>query len=271
MTKNGLFAILIALLIPLVCYFILKKSSDTSVVIPRHFLLDSVIDRTINGKSISDSIWHKTASISLVNQLGDSVSLYDHPGKITVIDFFFTHCNSICPTLTKNMSKLQRSFQNGGDTRIKIDTSVVQFISFSIDADRDSVKAIKDYAVRFGVIHDNWWMLTGNAKKIAKFAFEELKVDQYSDTPIDSDFVHTNKFVLLDKDYVVRGYYNGLDTVAISKLARDIGLLMLEKDKTKKSKIFLEIIDLKWLWAIIVGLVILFSVFIYLNNKNQRL
>ena len=55
---------------------------------------------------------------------------------------------------------------------------------------------------------------------------------------VDTSFIHSQKFVLLDKDYVVRGYYNGLDTACSSDLAKDIGLLMLEKDKKKKINIF---------------------------------
>jgi protein SCO1/2 len=268
MNKNAFISLCIALLIPILCYLFLKSASDSAVSIPRKFLLDTVVESIKDGKRYSDTVWHKTANITLVNQLGDTVSLYDKPGKIIVLDFFFTHCGSICPRLTRNMAKLQRSFITGGDTRKKIDTSVVQFLSFSIDSERDSVKVIKDYADRFGVSHDNWWMLTGDNKKIANFAFEELKVDQYSGAPVDSDFVHTNRFVLLDRDYIVRGYYNGLDTIQVSKLARDIGVLMLEKDRTKKSALFTEIIGLKWLWIIIV---IVVAAFVWYMTKRRKL
>ena len=131
MNKNALLALCVAILIPVTCYVILKSASDTAVVMPRHFLMDTVIQTIKDGKENSDTVWHKTANISLVNQLGDTVSLYDKPGKIIVIDYFFTHCRSICPVLTRNMARLQHSFILGGDTRNKIDTSVVQFISFS--------------------------------------------------------------------------------------------------------------------------------------------
>ena len=268
MNKKAFLSLCIAVLIPLFCYVWLKQASDKAVIIPRHFLMDTVIERIKDGKQISDTVWHKTANISLVNQLGDTVSLYDKPGKIIVMNYIFTHCRSICPALTRNMAKLQHSFIVGGETRNKVDTSVVQFISFTIDATRDTVKALKDYADRFGVNHDNWWFLTGDANKISKFAFEELKVDKFNDTPLDSDFVHTNLFVLLDRDYVVRGYYNGLDTVELSKLAREIGILMLEKDRTKKSEVFTEIIGLKWLWLVIVILVAFFVVYM---SKRQKI
>lgn len=110
-------------------------------------------------------------------------------------------------------------------------------------------------------------MLTGSHDSIANFAFAELKVDKFSGEPVDSDFVHTNRFVVLDKDYVVRGYYNGLDSASISKLARDIGLLMLEKDKNKKSEVFAAIIELKWLWLVIVVMVVVFVLF--MSNRRK--
>ncbi|TAG15116.1 MAG: SCO family protein [Sphingobacteriia bacterium] len=267
MTKKAILGLLVALGIPLCCYLILQYASKTAVDMPRKYLLDTVLTRVENGKSITDSIWHKTKNIRLVNQLGDTVGLYDKQGKIIVADFFFTSCRSICPRLTRNMVKLQQSFKKGGNIRNKVDTSIVQFVSFTVDPDNDSVSVLKNYADRFGVNHDNWWMLTGNRKDIYRFAFEEMKVDQFSEEPISPDFVHTSRFVLIDKDHIVRGYYNGLDTVQMLKLSQDIGVLLLEKDVKKKSGIFRKIIDLSWLWLIIVMATSFF--FFYMQARRK--
>jgi len=267
MNKKAILGVLLALGVPLGCYWILKYSSDKAVDMPRKYLLDTVVTRVEKGKEITDSIWHKTTNITLLNQLGDTVSLYDKQGKIIVMDFFFTSCRSICPRMTQNMLTLQRSFKKGGNVRNKIDTSIVQFMSFTVDPETDSMHVLKAYADRFGVNHDNWWMLTGDKKKIYDFAFEQLKVDKFSEEPISPDFVHTSRFVVLDKDYVVRGYYNGLDSADMKKLSRDIGLLMLEKDKKKKSGVFQKIIDLSWLW-LVVALSVAFFV-IYMNQRRK--
>jgi protein SCO1/2 len=237
MNKKALLALCIAVLIPLVSYLCVRYASQDAVVIPRRMLLDSVVTTVKDGKMSSDSIWHVTKNIRLVNQLGDTVSLYDIKGKVIVADFFFTSCGSICPALTRNMARLQQSFLKGGDTRQKIDSSIVQFLSFSIDPERDSVSRLKAYADRYGVNHDSWWLLTGPKDSIYNFAFEELKVDKFSNEPISPDFVHTSRFVLFDRDYVVRGYYNGLDSASLTKLARDIGILMLEKEHGEKRKL----------------------------------
>jgi protein SCO1/2 len=110
MNKKALLGLAVALLLPLCCYLLLKYASESAADMPRRFLLDTTVTRVVNGKEITDSIWHTTANIHLQNQLGDSVSLYDKPGKILVVDLFFTSCGSICPRLTANMSKLQQSF-----------------------------------------------------------------------------------------------------------------------------------------------------------------
>lgn len=267
MQKKSLIGLAVAVLLPVFCYLVLKYASDNSVEMPRKLLMDSVVNRIDKGKMVSDTIWHTTSNIHLQNQLGDTVSLYDKPGKILVVDFFFTHCGGICPRLTTNMAKLQQSFLKGGDIRKKVDTSIVQFISFSIDPERDSVPVLKSYADKYGADPDNWWMLTGSRDSIYRFAFEELKVDKYSMEPITPDFVHTSRFVLIDKNYHVRGYYNGLDSVSLSKLARDIGILLLEKDKKEKSTVFAEIISLSWLW-LIAGLFIIFFV-LYLQKRRK--
>lgn len=267
MNQKAILGLIIALGIPIACYLVLKSYSDKAVDMPRHYLLDTVVTKVQRGKTVDDSIWHKTANIQLTNQLGDTVNLYDKQGKILVLDFFFTSCRSICPSLTRNMAKLQQSFKKGGNVRNKIDTSIVQFMSFTVDPENDSVSVLKNYADRFGVNHDNWWMLTGNKKLIYDFAFQELKVDQFSEEPVSPDFVHTNRFVLLDRDYVVRGYYNGLDSTSLLKLSKDIGLLLLEKDKNKKSSVFRDIIDLSWLWLIIVVAVIFFMVYMGARRK----
>ena len=268
MSKKSLFGLVIALFIPVLCYLWLKSASDTAVIMPRHYLMDTVMESVVDGKQKSDTVWHTTKDIRLVNQMGDSVNLYDQQGKIIILDLFFTSCGSICPKLTHNMSKLQQSFSKGGDIRKKVDTSIVHFMSMSVDPARDSVPVLRDYANNMGVISDNWWLLTGSRDSIYKFVFEELKVDKFSEEPVSPNFVHTSRFMLIDKKMQVRGYYDGLDSVSLLKLARDVGYLMLEKDRTQKSKVFQDMVDLSWLWLVIAVLVTGFVY--YFNSKFNK-
>src|SRR4029077_16025954 len=133
MTKNALLALCIAVFIPLISYLLVKSASEDAVIMPRHYLPDSVITTVKDGKASTDTIWHKVADIKLVNQLEDTVHLYDIKDKVIVADFFFTRCGYVCPQLTKNMAKLQQSFLRGGNPMSKPDTSIVEFVSFTID------------------------------------------------------------------------------------------------------------------------------------------
>ena len=238
MNKKAALALLIAIILPVLCYYAVKWTSEEAIVMPRRYFMDSVITNTVDGKTTTDTIWHKTENITLVNQLGDTVSLYDIQNKVIVADFFFTRCPSICPTLTRNMERMQQSFSHFNEGRRVIDSSIVHFVSFSIDPERDTVPALKKYADRFGIDHDNWWMLTGPKKKIYDFALNEVKLGLVDGEGVDTSFIHSQKMVLIDKDHIVRGYYNGLDTLELSVLARDVALLMLEKDKSKKRNLF---------------------------------
>ena len=227
----------IAALLPIVSYFIVKTASESAVNIPPRFYADTVINTVVNGKTQSDTVWHSVKDITLINQLGDTVSLDDIKGSIIVADFFFTRCPSICPTLTKNMKELQDAMKMK-DFRRKIDSSYVRFLSFTVDPERDSADAMKKYADRYRVNHDTWWFLTGPKKDIYDFALNELKLGLQDGEGVDSNFIHSQKFVLLDRERIVRGYYNGLDSASMSKLAEDLTILMLEKDKKRRRKLF---------------------------------
>jgi protein SCO1/2 len=236
--RKAWLAICIAVVVPLVFYGI---ANTYGVAMPPRYFPDSVVTRIKDGKEISDTIWHKVANLSLQNQLGETVSLNQLKGKVILIDFFFTHCASICPILTHNMRRLQDALKLKDETKRIVDTNFVQFLSLTVDPAHDSVPVLKKYADRYGVNSDVWWMLTGPKKTIYDFALNELKLGLQDSVSVDSNFVHTDYIALLDKDRVIRGYYHGTDTAAMARLGDDIVFIMLEKDKNRKSTAFDEL------------------------------
>jgi protein SCO1/2 len=166
--------------------------------------------------------------------MGKTVSWKDMAGKIIVADFFFTHCPTICPGLTKNMKRLQESITNAQRVGDKTNQSI-HFLSFSIDPERDSVERLKYWADRFQINPDQWWLLTGNKKTIYNLAVDEMKIPVEDGHAIDTNFMHTDHFVLIDSNRYVRGYYHGLDSASLAKLSKDIVLLTLEKDQKEKN------------------------------------
>ncbi|UAY52178.1 SCO family protein [Ferruginibacter albus] len=232
MNKKAFLALMLAILMPVTGYLLVKYYAERDVQMPRRYFYDDVKIIEKDGKISRDTIWHSVRNITLVNQLGDTVNLDDLKGKVLVIDFFFTHCPTVCPGLARSMQRLQNSFKDNND-------SIVQFLSISIDPVHDSVKNLRSFANHYTSNHDTWWFLTGDKKDIYDFALHEIKAN-IADINIDTAFVHTPMFFLLDRDRVVRGWYDGRDSVEQAKLVRDIPLLMLEKDRKRTFGQFLK-------------------------------
>ena len=222
---------MLAVLLPLTGYILVDYYSKRDVQMPGRYFYDSVTVTEKNGNTTYDTIWHHVSNMHFTNQFGDKVSFADLKGKIIVLDFFFTRCPTICPQLARAMKRLQNSFTNND--------SIVQFVSITVDPLHDSVIQLRKWAEKFDVNPDSWWLLTGNRDSIYDFAIREIKAN-IADVNVDTAFVHTEKFFLLDKERIVRGWYDGLDSVAQKKLVRDIPLLMLEKDRKKTFKEFLK-------------------------------
>ena len=236
MSKKALTAVLLAVMVPLICYLLVKKASDDAIGMPKRFFYDSVKTTLRDGKVINDTLWHSVEDFKFQNQLGKTVSLADLPGKVIVADFFFTRCPSICPKLTANIRKLQDALSTKDQFK-QLNPAYIQFISFSVDPERDSVSVLRAYGNHYGINPDIWWLLTGSKNQIYDFSLHELKLGQSDGEGVDSNFIHTQKLVLLDKEHVVRGYYNGLDSVDLAKLANDMVFIMLEKDKNYVSPV----------------------------------
>lgn len=230
MSKKAWFALSLVIFMPLLAYFMVKYSSEKAVDMPRRYFYDSVTEKTVNGRLVKDTAWHKISNFRFTNQLGNLVEADALKGKIIIVNFIFTRCPNPCPLLTRNMKKMQ-------DAYLKNDT-LIHFISFTVDPARDTVQAIKNYADKFAVRHNNWWFLTGDKQKIYDLAFQEFKAAIVDGGNVDTSFLHTDKFYLLDKKRIIRGWYDGTDSAALTKMARDIGLLILEKDKSKKRNLF---------------------------------
>ena len=232
MSKKAILAILLAALVPAVSYVLVKFYSERAVQMPPRYFYDSVTVTEKNGKSTTDTVWHHVKNISFTNQLGQKVSLYDIKGRIIVLDFFFTRCPTFCPGMARSMKKLQDAFKQN-------DTSFVQFISMSIDPSHDSVLQLRKFADKYKASPDNWWFVTAGRKETYDFALQEMKAN-VADAEIDTGFIHTSLFFVIDREKIVRGFYDGFDSTAQQKLVRDIPLLMLEKERKKTFGEFLK-------------------------------
>lgn len=255
-----------ALLLPLTCYLIIRQYSNSATQMPPRYFPDSVVHDRLKGKSVTDTIWHQLSNFSLTNQLGETVTLDKYRNKIIVANFFFTRCPTICPPLTMNMRSLQQSITNAKRVGDKTN-HYIQFVSFSIDPERDSVPRLKNWADRFQINPEQWDLLTGEKKVIYDLALNDMKLAVVDGKGIDTSFIHTDHFVLIDSSHHIRGFYHGLDSADIRRLSRDIVLLTLEKNPNKKSVLADK---LKVLAIVFLIAAMAVGVFLIMFKKNKN-
>ena len=216
---------MLAVLVPLTGYLVVDHYSKDVVPIPRYYIPERVDTVNKNGKVTYDTVFHTVKDFIFTNQMGQQSALHNLPGKVVLVNFFFTSCPSICPEMMKNLEKVQKAY-------IKNDT-LLQLISFTVDPERDSSETLRQYGLKHKINPDNWWLLTGNKKDIYDLARNEFYVSVTQGDGGPDDFIHTEKLVLLDKDHHIRGYYDGLDSNAVRQCANDISVLHLEKEKVR--------------------------------------
>ena len=170
-------------------------------------------------KSLDD--FHQISSFNFLNQDGKKITNQTFKDKIYVADFFFTSCYGICPKMASNMKIVQEEFLNDDE---------VLLISHSVTPDKDSVSVLREYALNKGVVSNKWHLVTGLQNEIYKLGRKDYFVEE--DLGIDkdkNDFLHTENFVLIDKNRHIRGIYNGLNKTSVNQLIKDIHTLKTEK------------------------------------------
>lgn len=169
----------------------------------------------------AEEVSHKLAPFQFQNQDNKSIDEKDLLGKIHVANFFFTICPSLCPRLMESMQKVSQAFPSD---------SIVWIMSYSVMPNRDSVSVLKNYAITHKINTPKWNLLTGDKKAIYQlarksyFADENLGVQRK-----ENDFLHTENFILVDKQLRIRGIYNGTIPLDIEHLIEDIKVLKAEE------------------------------------------
>lgn len=160
--------------------------------------------------------YHTIANFELLNQNGQTVTEKNYEDKIYVADFFFTTCPTICPIMTKNMAELQASILEDDD---------VMLLSHSVTPQIDSVARLKAYAIEKGVIDAKWNLVTGDKKQIYELARKSYLAVQDDGDGGPYDMIHTENFILVDKEKRIRGFYDGTNREEVQKLLDDIDIL----------------------------------------------
>lgn len=163
---------------------------------------------------------HRIADFKLVNQNGDTITLQNLEGKIYVADFFFTTCPTICPKMSDQMQRVYKNYLNNPDVLI---------LSHTVMPEVDSVSVLKAYANKYAANADKWMFLTGPKEDIYQLARKSyFAVISEGDGGVN-DFIHTENFVLVDRQKRIRGFYDGTSEKDVDRLIKEIGYLLKEK------------------------------------------
>ena len=162
---------------------------------------------------------HTIKDFELINQNGEIITNKNYENKIYVADFFFTRCTNICIAMAYNMSELQDFYKNDDD---------IMFLSHSVTPTIDSVSVLREYADNKGVIDAKWNVTTGNKKHIYELARKSYFAVIEDGDGGEDDFIHTEQFILVDKEKRIRGYYDGTEKEDMEKLKKDVALLKEE-------------------------------------------
>jgi protein SCO1/2 len=166
-----------------------------------------VIDRANKSRSEIPVLW-EVPDFEFVESSGRPFGLGDIKGKINVVDFIFTNCPNICPVMSAEMAKLYRLYS---------ESPIVQFVSISVDPARDTLEALREYAASWGVDDDRWIFLTGHIEEVVRLSEEGFKLPA-GDLPMG----HSNRFVLVDPDGMIRSYHDSFDDAALDALKANI-------------------------------------------------
>ncbi len=156
----------------------------------------------------------------LVERTGKRTTSADMRGKVWIADFIYTTCTDTCPTQSAAMAMLQGKFGNRSDLR---------FVSFSVDPERDTPEVLSRYADRFRASADRWLFLTGDKEQIARLVQQGFRLSAAALTEAtskESIILHSPRFVLIDRQSQIRGYYDSRDSTALERLNKDVVLLL---------------------------------------------
>jgi protein SCO1/2 len=218
--------------VPVFIYLGLKAFGTNHFSLPRYIpAIDSTTGEIKMTKRLNprwnetemDTVFQTIPNFNLVDESGKTFSAKSLKGKIYVTSFFFTRCGTICPKITSQLSRVQDTFL--GDPE-------VQLLSISVDPKFDQPEKLALYAKRFDANKSQWHFLTGEKKMIYPLVLKGFHVpladaseyDAAIKNP-DETFIHSERLVLVDKEGIIRGFYDGTDKKEVDRLLVEIKVL----------------------------------------------
>jgi protein SCO1/2 len=215
------FILLFILTFPSVFYVIFTTGKHNFMHLP--FIGER--DLAANGK---DTIYHSIPPFAFINQNGETITEKNYEGKIYVADYFFTTCQSICPKMATELQRVQDKFA--------YTKGLVQILSHTVNPENDSVPVLKAYSEMVHADNTMWNFVTGDKKELYDIARNGYLVNAMKGDGGPDDFIHSELFVLVDKEKHIRGVYDGTNIKEVNELLDDLKVLMAEYEAKENAK-----------------------------------
>jgi len=193
-------------------------------------------------------VYGRVPDFSLIERSGKRVTLAELRGKVWIVNFFYTECTDTCPLQSANMARLQADLSAEPDLRL---------VSISVDPEHDIPELLSEYAARFRADPERWLFLTGPRDAIYRLAIDGFRlgvVDQGqkadrgrseelawlgpgsawahpAPNPERKPIIHSSRFVLVDRQTQIRGYYHGTDSASLERLRESVRVLLQDRPK----------------------------------------
>ena len=155
-----------------------------------------------SGKTVLP-VYGQVGDFTLLDQNQSEVTRRTLSGKPWIANFMFSRCAGACPVMSVKMEGFQKSLGR------------IRLVSFSVDPERDSPAALAEYAKKYSAESGRWFFLTGSKETLNKVS-NSVHLGSLGDLGM-----HSLRFVLVDADSNIRGYYDSTDAKAIQKLLHD--------------------------------------------------
>ncbi|MCI0483959.1 MAG: SCO family protein [candidate division NC10 bacterium] len=191
-------------------------------------------------------VYGPVPEFSLIERSGKRVTLSDLLGKVWVVDFFYTRCPDTCPLQSANMARLQAEFAEEADLRL---------VSVSVDPAYDTPRILSTYAKRYRADAGRWFFLTGSKDAVYRLAVDGFHLAApepdkktrrgteegrmwigpartWAHSGPDHEMVrliHSSRFVLVDREAHIRGYYDGTDWESVTRLRGNLKAILRDR------------------------------------------
>lgn len=206
----------VILLLPVFFFFLLNRGNHYFTVLP-HYGIKIPMG---NG----DTTFHEIPYWQFQNQEGEWMDQKNYDGKIYVANFIFTTCPTICPKMTTQMSLMQYKLDDPAFDEVK-------FVSYTVNPETDTPEVLKAYGLKNEANFDRWSFFTGEKQLIYELGVKGYLVSAQEDVLAPGGFLHSEKFILIDWNRNIRGFYDGTDVNEVSRLVDDIKILLKEKQR----------------------------------------